>query len=176
MPKYAVYDPQAQGGAAAVIAWLDTDGINAGMAVPAHAVEVNADEWAARRQAHHVVQGGTLAHGDPLTTYDGDAASVLERATVTNGLFPGAVFSMDEGTVGALRALASDAMSGLGLPGDAVSVTVHQADGSPIQLSATQVISLYKAMRDLRHAHDRQRQAYAAGETPVWPEPKLTLS
>lgn len=87
-----------------------------------------------------------------------------------------AVYALDVDTMNQVGAVARDAASGLGLPGDAATFTYPDLLGAPHAFTAVQFIALYKAMRDLLLVLNTQSALMKNGFPPDWPTQTATIA
>lgn len=80
-----------------------------------------------------------------------------------------ATYALDQLTLDQIGSVARDAASGLGFPNNLSTFTYPDQGGSPHAFTEAQVISLYKAMRDLMLNLNTQSQVMRFGGTPIWP-------
>lgn len=172
MAKLAAYD-SSQGDPAPVIGWYDTDIINY-QTLPPETLEMTEDEWAARRDGHWAVSGGSALV--PYTPPPPPDQVIMEHINQGLTLHPsGAVLSLRTDAVAALREVARDAASGLGLPNGAETFEALTVAGTAVPLSEAEVIAAYKGARDVRALLLAQRAVIERGEVPAWPEQTITL-
>jgi hypothetical protein len=83
-----------------------------------------------------------------------------------------ATYALDPVTLDQIRAVASDASNGLGLPLDAETFTYPDKSGTPRTFTSDQLQALYKALRD----YITRLTYYAVGRLPDPPTLPVTIS
>lgn len=111
----------------------------------------------------------------PTTNKQKAAAELATRTaagiTITSTGNPSlnAQYALDPITMDQVGAVARDAASGLGLPGNLSTFFYPDANGNQAAFTAQNLIDSYKAMRNLLFALNTQAAVMAQGGTPVWP-------
>jgi hypothetical protein len=182
MPQYANFDHAAPA-PQPVTGWYDTDAlVYPDPPPPEDMLELTPEQWDVRMDGQWAVADGALVPYTPSpippTTPDGIYASLLTQGiTITSDSTPAlnATYPITENDFARVGAIARDAASGIGLPNDAATVPIPDIDGGMHDFSATSVVDLYKAERDLRMRMAEQRDIMIAGGTPQWPYQVATI-
>jgi hypothetical protein len=167
-----------------VIAWYDTEAWDyPSLPAPEDLLEMTPDQWQARLSGSWAINNGALVPSAPLPqpqppTGDGTYASLLAQGiTITSDSTPAlnATYPITDADFARVGGIARDAASGIGLPNGAATVPIPDIDGGTHDFSATSVVDLYKAERDLRMRMAEQRDIMIAGGTPQWPYQVATI-
>jgi hypothetical protein len=106
------------------------------------------------------------------------ATKVAAGITVTSTDHPSTldcVMALDSVTMTQIGSVARDASTDLGLPGGLDSFTYPDINGQPRSFTAPEIISLYKAQRDLLWNLNMQAATMAHGGSPMWPPQTCTI-
>lgn len=192
MPRYACFDPDVPF-PSPVIAWLDTDEINYGDAMPnaSALVELNDVQWADRLSnpsgfavnatnaiIPHVQQEQQRERSAEELIDDEVDALIANGFAVTFESFPAALssrYAVDDQTMNEIGSVARDAGSGLGLPGGLPVFTYPDFNSVPVQFTAAQLTALYKALRDYRFHLDTAASLRKHGSQEPWPAATVTI-
>jgi len=182
MPKFAYYD-HTQPDPSRVMGWFDTDALDYPTLPDAEDLLEMADEqWDARLNGYWAVDDGALVPYTPPVpppTADevyqskiSDGIGIISSSNpALNGVYP-----LTSQSLALVGAIARDAASGLGLPNDAPTVSISELSGVSHDFDETEVITLYKATRDLTSAMLAQRDIMASGGAPQWPAQIITIA
>ena len=171
MPKLASFtadlDPSP------VTGWWNTDRNVYKPAPPEPTIELTEQEWADRLEGHWAVSAGKLVPYDPPLTPEQIVGGKIAQGLT---LLPsGAVLSLKSQHIEALRLAALDAAAGFGLPNDAETFDAITSTGT-IALNESEVVTVYRAARNLAAGLWHQVAIIKRGEEPKWVDQTLTLS
>ena len=171
MPKLASFtadlDPSP------VTGWWNTDRNAYKPAPPEPTIEMTEEQWGARLEGNWAVSGGKLVPYDPPPTPEQIVAAKIRQGLTLQPM--GAVIAITGMHMEDLRLAALDASVGLGLPGGGDSFDLMTRDGTTIALNETQVITVYKAARNLMAGLGHQIAIMKRGDAPTWTEQTLNL-
>lgn len=155
-----------------VTGWWNTDRNNYNPPPPEPLIELTEQEWANRLEGFWAVSGGKLVSYDPPPT-----PAQIVAGKIAQGLTlqpSGAVLSLAPRDIEALRLAALDAAAGFGLPQDAETFDAITTTGT-LALNETQVITVYRAARNLLAGLGHQIAIMERGDPPKWVDQTLTL-
>lgn len=84
-------------------------------------------------------------------------------------------YSLDDGTVTDINALAISANAGLGFPGGGNTFAYPDKSGQPRIFDTDHMVSLFRAMRDLVWQLKTQAAIMKNGGTAAWPSQSVTI-
>jgi hypothetical protein len=182
MTKYAYFDHWAAP-PAPVSGWYNTDYFGQYDTLPAAAdlLLMTEEEWDARLEGLWAVDSGTLVPytppvppptADEVLAEKIDAGIMLDSAS--NNAIDG-LWALDARTLAELGAVARDFNTGMGLPQDATTFVYPNAAGDPVALTGSNVVAVYRAMRDMVDTLSRQAAILGQGGTPDWPLQAATI-
>jgi hypothetical protein len=173
MPRFAHFDSSITGAPAPVISWLDTDLLNYPVIPPDEDLLVMTDaQWSSRMKRRWAVQGGQLVEYHPPVP-----PAFIVAAKIAQGLTlqpSGAVLSLLPGDIEDIRLAALDVAAGFGLPLGAETFDAITTTGT-IALTETQVVTVYRAARNLLAGLGHQVAIMERGDEPRWVEQTITL-
>lgn len=182
MTKYAYFDHLA-GAPAPVHGWYDTDLFSQYATLPAAAdlLLMTEEQWEARIGGLWAVDAGELVvYVPPVPEPTADevlAEKIAAGITLTSPSTPtiDGLWALDADTLVELGSVARDFNTGMGLPQDASTFIYPNGVGDPIELSGSNVVAIYRAMRDMTDTLSRQAAVLRQGGTPDWPLQSATI-
>lgn len=106
------------------------------------------------------------------------AARINNGVNITSTSTPAlnSLYALDTTTLDQIGSVARDAASGIGLPGGGSTFTYPDAAGVPHSFTSAQIITLYRAMRDLLFVLNTQAAIMRLGGPPTWPDQSVTIA
>lgn len=126
------------------------------------------------------------------------AAAVLAQSTLLPDLLPGqqlkvytklgltitstgspdvdGTYALDSVTLDQIGSVARDASSGLGLPGGLTTFIYPDITGTPHSMTSTNVVDVYKEMRNYIFALNTTAQTLENGGSAAWPASSVTIA
>ncbi|SRR5258708_29145425 len=112
-----------------------------------------------------------LAFLAPATASATLATKIAAGITITSAATPAlnATYALDSVTLTQIQAVAQDSAAGMGLPGNAATFSYPDIKGQQHTFTASQLIAVYRAMRDLLWVLNTQGASLAHGTPAKWP-------
>lgn len=106
------------------------------------------------------------------------AGKIAAGITITSTSNPtnlSAVYALDSDTLNQIGSVARDVASGLGMPGGGTTFSYPDIHGSNHTFTASEIINLYKAQRDLLLNYNTQEAIQAAGGSASYASASVTI-